>query len=118
MRKNLYLALLTTFLICRGPVALADSTSERITIKVRGTGPDVVLIPGLASSSAVWDATVAHLEKHYRLHIVKVAGFAGAPSGANAKGAVIQPTLDAVDAYIRTNHLKSPKVIGHSMGGL
>src|SRR5205814_6185646 len=67
---------------------------------------------------AVWDATVRHLEGHYRLHIVQVAGFAGAPARANAQGPVVQPTLDALDVYIKTNKLKSPKVIGHSLGGL
>jgi pimeloyl-ACP methyl ester carboxylesterase len=87
-------------------------------VTVRGQGPDVVLIPGLASSSAVWDATAKHLEGHYRLHIVQVAGFAGSPPSANAQGLVIQPTVDAIDAYIKTNKLKSPKVIGHSIGGL
>jgi pimeloyl-ACP methyl ester carboxylesterase len=59
-------------------VAVADPLSDRITVTVRGQGPDVVLIPGLASSSAVWDATAAHLEGRYRLHIVQVAGFAPA----------------------------------------
>jgi pimeloyl-ACP methyl ester carboxylesterase len=99
-------------------VALAEPVSDRITVTVRGQGPDVVLIPGLASSSAVWDATVAHLEGHYRLHIVQVAGFAGASARANAQGSIIQPTLDALDAYIKTNKLKAPRVIGHSLGGL
>jgi pimeloyl-ACP methyl ester carboxylesterase len=98
--------------------AHADAFTNRITVTVRGNGPDVLLIPGLASSGAVWDATASHLEKHFRLHIIQVAGFAGSPAGANAQGAVIQPTTDAIDAYIKTNHLKSPKIIGHSMGGL
>jgi pimeloyl-ACP methyl ester carboxylesterase len=30
---------------------------------------------------------------------------------------VIQPALDALDAYIKTNRLKSPRLIGHSLGG-
>jgi pimeloyl-ACP methyl ester carboxylesterase len=98
--------------------AIADSFSDRITVTVRGQGPDVILIPGLASSGAVWDATVAHLEGHYRLHVVQMAGFAGSPARANAQGPVIQPTVDAIDAYIKTNSLKAPKVIGHSLGGL
>jgi len=98
--------------------AIADSVSDRITVTARGQGPDVILIPGLASSGAVWDATVAHLEGHYRLHIVQVAGFAGSPARANAQGPVIQPAIDAIDAYIKTNHLSAPKVIGHSLGGL
>jgi pimeloyl-ACP methyl ester carboxylesterase len=96
----------------------ADSVSNRITVTVRGKGPDVLLIPGLASSSAVWDATAKQLENHFRLHLVQVAGFAGAPARANATGAVLQPTVDALDLYIKTNQLKSPKIIGHSLGGL
>jgi pimeloyl-ACP methyl ester carboxylesterase len=99
-------------------VAFADPVSDRITVTVRGNGPDVVLIPGLACSSAVWDATAKHLEDHYRLHIVQVAGFAGAPACANATGPILQPTVDAINFYIKTNHLQSPKIIGHSMGGL
>jgi len=98
--------------------AIADPVSDRITVTVRGKGPDVILIPGLASSSAVWDATATRLEGRYRLHIVQVAGFAGAPARANAQGPIIQPTVDAIDAYIKTNKLKSPKLIGHSLGGL
>ena len=99
------------------PIA-APAAAPRLTVEVRGKGPDVVLIPGLASSSAVWDATVKQLEGRYRLHVVQVAGFAGAPAGANAEGPVLQPTLDALDGYIKSARLKSPAVIGHSMGGL
>jgi pimeloyl-ACP methyl ester carboxylesterase len=96
----------------------ADVISDRITVTVRGNGPDILLIPGLASSGAVWAATASHLESHFRLHIIQVAGFAGSPAGSNAQGAIIQPVVDAIDAYIKTNHLKSPKIIGHSLGGL
>ena len=99
-------------------LAIADPVSDRITVTVRGQGPDVLLIPGLASSSAVWDATATGLEGRCRLHIVQVAGFAGSLPRANAQGPVLQPTVDAIDAYIITNRLKMPKVIGHSLGGL
>jgi pimeloyl-ACP methyl ester carboxylesterase len=100
------------------PVAAPSAAAPRLTVTVTGKGPDVVLVPGLASSSAVWDATVKQLEGRYRLHVVQVAGFAGAPVGANAEGPVLQPTLDALDGYIKSAQLKSPAVIGHSMGGL
>jgi pimeloyl-ACP methyl ester carboxylesterase len=66
----------------------------------------------------VWDTTVTPLEGRYRLHIVQVAGFAGSPSRANAQGLIIQPTVEAIDAYIKTTKLKAPPVIGHSLGGL
>jgi pimeloyl-ACP methyl ester carboxylesterase len=99
-------------------VAVPSAAAPRFTVTVTGQGPDVILIPGLASSSAVWDDTVKQLQGRYRLHVIQVAGFAGAPVGANADGPVIQPTVDALDGYIKSARLKSPAVIGHSMGGL
>ncbi len=93
-----------------------DVASERFSVTVTGSGPDIILIPGLASSAAAWDGTVVHLKAHYRLHVLNVAGFAGEPAGANASGEVVAPTVEAIDAYIKANHLK-PVVIGHSLGG-
>ncbi len=100
------------------PVAVPSAAAPRFTVEVTGQGPDVILIPGLASSAAVWDDTVRQLKGRYRLHVIQVAGFAGAPVGANAEGPVIQPAVDALDGYIKSARLKSPAVIGHSMGGL
>ena len=99
-------------------VAVPSAAAPRFTVEVKGQGPDVILVPGLASSSAVWDDTVKQLQGRYRLHVVQVAGFAGTPVGANAEGAILQPTVDALDGYIKSAKLKSPAVIGHSMGGL
>jgi len=99
------------------PVAAPALASDRIAITVTGTGPDVILIPGLASSAHVWDATVAHLAPHHRVHVVQVAGFAGAPAGGNASGPVFEPVVEAIHAYIVANHLQGAAVIGHSLGG-
>jgi pimeloyl-[acyl-carrier protein] methyl ester esterase len=101
-----------------GGVAFAETASDRLTVSVRGNGPDVLLIPGLASSSAVWNVIALRLEKNHRVHLIQVAGFAGSPAAANAQGKVVQPTVDAIDAYIKANKLKAPYVIGHSLGGL
>ena len=118
IHRNKFIAYLIVALTWQVFTAVADAVSDRITVTVRGHGPDVLLIPGLATSSAVWDATASHLENHFRLHIVQVAGFAGSPPQANAQGPVLQPTVEAIDAYIKTNKLQAPKVIGHSLGGL
>lgn len=111
------LCLLIALALCHASALFADPWSDRITVTVLGHGPDVILIPGLTCSSAVWDATAAHSEGHYRLHLIQVDGFAQTPPQANARGPVVQPVVDAIDAYIKANGLKSPKVIGHSLGG-
>jgi pimeloyl-ACP methyl ester carboxylesterase len=118
MHKKILIPLITAALALNVGMAVAEPFSDRITVTVRGKGPDVLLIPGLACSSAVWEATARRLEGHYRVHLVQVAGFAGSPSRANAKGPIIEPTVSALDAYIKTNQLNKPSVIGHSMGGL
>jgi pimeloyl-ACP methyl ester carboxylesterase len=118
MHRSKFIILLTAALTWQVFAVVADAVSDRISVTVRGHGPDVVLIHGLATSGAVWDATASHLENHFRLHIIQVAGFAGSPSRANAQGSVMQPTVNAIDAYIKTNKLQAPRVIGHSLGGL
>src|SRR5580698_4996343 len=102
MRKSMFITLLAGIVVLYVSAAIADPVSDRITVTVRGQGPDIVLIPGLASSGGVWDATATHLEGHYRLHIVQLAGFAGSAARANAQGPVIQPMVDALDIYIKT----------------
>lgn len=111
------LVALATMLIPLALAAPADASPTRFTVEVRGQGPDVILIPGLASSRAVWDDTARRLEGRYRLHIIQVNGFAGQPAGLNASGPVVAPLIDAIDAYIRGEKLDHPAVIGHSMGG-
>ena len=98
---------------------VASFVPTRFTVVDQGTAgkPDVILIPGLASSRAVWDAEARLLAPNYRLHIVQVDGFAGAPAGANATGAILPGIVDELHQYIVANKL-SPIVIGHSMGGL
>lgn len=91
------------------------------TILDEGTGPDIVLIPGLSTPRAVWNATAARLKGQYRLHIVQVRGF-GDEAGANAEGPVLTPMMEDVTRYITTcitaQGRAAPTVIGHSMGGL
>jgi pimeloyl-ACP methyl ester carboxylesterase len=92
-------------------------TADRISVEVIGKGPDVIFIPGLASSRETWRATAERLRAHYRLHLVQVAGFAGESARANAAGPVLAPTAEAIDAYIVANHLAPATLVGHSLGG-
>lgn len=94
----------------------APFASERISVRTEGSGPDVILIPGLNSSPRTWASTVAALPG-YRYHLVHVAGFAGQPAGANKEGAVAAPVAEEIARYIKESSLKQLAVIGHSMGG-
>lgn len=98
------------------PAAVRTIDRGRFTVEVTGEGPDVILIPGLASSRAVWDPLMPSL-KGYRVHRVQIAGFAGIPAGPNAEGPVLEPFIQALAAYIREAGLDRPALIGHSMGG-
>ena len=98
--------------------AQAAFQSERIVVTTRGQGPDVILIPGLASTSDVWSRTANRLDDRYRVHLVSVRGFGNIPAGANEDGAVVAPVAAELRRYIASQRLDRPAVIGHSMGGL
>ena len=92
------------------------------TVLVEGQGPDVVLIPGLSTPRAVWDATAAQLKDRYRLHVVQLRGF-GDAAAANADGPVLDPFTEELASYIENGIMAGnggtpPAVIGHSAGGL
>jgi pimeloyl-ACP methyl ester carboxylesterase len=97
----------------------AGFTPTRFTVQDEGTEgkPDLLLIPGLSSSRAVWDAEAKLLAPKYRLHLVQINGFAGSPAGPNASGPLLAPIVEELHAYIVANKLH-PIVMGHSMGGL
>lgn len=116
-RGALIAALLATGPILGAGPAMAQADAARFTVQVRGKGPDVILIPGLSSSAAIWEPTAKALEGRYRVHVVQVAGFAGAPTAGNATGQVVAGVAEGLAGYIKAKGLTSPAVIGHSMGG-
>lgn len=105
----------------RAHAQLAPFASDRIAVEVRGparpSGPDVILVHGLASSRAVWRRTADALDDMRRVHLVQVKGYGGKPAGANVSGAVLEPLAEELHRYIARRGLKRPVVIGHSMGG-
>ena len=118
MRLALLLALATPVLALpvQPLVAASVFAPTRFTAEVIGSGPDVILIPGLTASKDVWRHTVAAIPG-YRYHLIQVSGFAGAPARGNAQGDVVAPLADEIARYIRANHLGRPAIVGHSMGG-
>jgi pimeloyl-ACP methyl ester carboxylesterase len=98
------------------PSADSPQRLSRITIRSVGTGPTVVLIPGLGSPPAVWDDLAAKIRKDHRLVFVQVNGFAGSRPGPADN--LIPGAVDELAGWLAANHVEKPRVIGHSMGGL
>lgn len=91
--------------------------SDRMSVQVIGSGPDVVLIPGFASSREVWRHEAERLKGSRRVHLVQLAGFAGEP-WSHGDGPFLDPMIEELARYVREAGLERPAVIGHSMGGL
>ncbi len=93
-----------------------DAPAPCPLFEVVGTGPDLVLVPGLGSSPAVWDGVKASLAKDYRLHLVHVAGFAGrAPEGDPAT--LLARTEAEIIRHLDCQGVERAAYAGHSMGG-
>ena len=71
--------------------AHADFESGRFHVRVEGEGRDIILIPGLTSHPDIWEPLVARLEGDWRVHMIHIQGFAGAPAMDNIDGPVSAP---------------------------
>ncbi|MES2756089.1 MAG: alpha/beta hydrolase [Pseudomonadota bacterium] len=115
-RRTLLTSLVALAASASVPAYAAEFKSDRISVAAEGTGSDVILIHGLASSPRVWREMVAAVPG-YRYHLVQISGFAGHDRGGNTDGAVSAPVAEEVARYISARGLVKPAVIGHSMGG-
>lgn len=97
-------------------IQTAPFASDRLSVEVIGSGPDVILIPGLASSREVWRPLATRLAATHRVHLVQLAGFAGEP-WSHGDGPFVAPEVEELARYIAEAGLDHPAVIGHSMGG-
>jgi pimeloyl-ACP methyl ester carboxylesterase len=100
------------------PPVAAEQRLNRITIRTIGTGSPVVLIPGLASSTAVFDDVAAKIARDHRLILVQVNGFAASPAASAPLEGLIPGAVDELAGWLAANRIQKPAVIGHSMGGL
>lgn len=84
-------------------------------VKISGSGPAIILIPGLASSGEVWEETVVVLSKTNECHVLTLPGFAG-QSAIELNAGFLSPMKIEIAKYIV--QLNQPvTLIGHSLGG-
>ncbi|MDF7650009.1 alpha/beta hydrolase [Pantoea sp. Acro-805] len=110
-------ALATAFAAQPESMPVEHPNLKRISVQTEGSGTDVILIPGLASSREVWSELASRLQSSHHVHLIELAGFASTPAISNPDGKIIAPTADAIAEYIHTQHMKTPVIIGHSLGG-
>jgi pimeloyl-ACP methyl ester carboxylesterase len=115
--RSVFVALVSGLALGSADVFAAADPPTRFSVAVTGQGPNVILIPGLATSGEVWDATVKHLAPSHRVHVVQVAGFGGADAGVNRADGDVLPALVA-ELVQYAARLERPAIIGHSLGGL
>tara|TARA_R110002072_G_scaffold224998_1_gene382097 strand:- start:12380 stop:13237 length:858 start_codon:yes stop_codon:yes gene_type:complete len=84
-------------------------------VKVSGSGPTIILIPGLASSGEVWDETVLALSKTNECHMLTLPGFAGQPA-TDLNAGFLPKMKTEIASYIEKMN-RPVLVIGHSLGG-
>jgi pimeloyl-ACP methyl ester carboxylesterase len=84
--------------------------------EVTGSGPDLVLVPGLGSSPETWSGVKESLAKDYRLHLVHVAGFAGRPAKGDPSQ-VLQNTEAEIIRHLDCQKVERAAYAGHSLGG-
>ena len=111
------LALLSASPAQPAPLPPVTVNQGGISVLVQGSGTDIILIPGFASSYEVWADLASRLRHSHRLHLVQVAGFAGSPAVSSPDGRVVAPTAEAIAEYIRSQRIEAPVIIGHSLGG-
>ena len=95
--------------------ALGASQPAAFHAEVAGHGRPMILIPGLSSSGDTWKGTVQHFKDRYTTHTMTLAGFAGVPAIDNRP--LLAAVREQLAAYIQSNHLDKPIVVGHSLGG-
>src|SRR5919112_6598172 len=99
-------------LLAEPAAASAPFEPTRFSVAVRGSGPDVILIPGLAASRGIWNSTAAAVPG-YRYHFVQVSGFAGTAAGGNRSGPVAAAVAEEIARYIAARRLGRPAIVGH-----
>ena len=98
------------------PASQAETRLGHISVVKSGTGPAIVLIPGLSTPREVWSKFVPELVKSHTVYSVQVNGFAGdAPAPTDA---LLANAVGELHSLLERDKAGPAKIVGHSMGGL
>jgi pimeloyl-ACP methyl ester carboxylesterase len=96
---------------------LTDSDVTSLCYECKGSGPDLLLIHGFASSMRVWDPLVAVLQAHYRCWTVDLAGCGGSRIAPD-RAVTLDEHTAMLQTFVQEHGIQPYAIIGHSMGGM
>lgn len=85
-------------------------------LRTGGNKPTIIALHGLAGNSVCWSPIARALEQHYDIIMPDARGHG--QSSAPLHGYTYQDHANDVIELIRTLGIKSPYLLGHSMGGM
>jgi N-formylmaleamate deformylase len=107
--------ILAAALLATTSTAVHAQTPPPFEVQRHGSGRAMIFIPGLMSHGDVWTETARHYAKTHDVHVITLAGFAGAkPLSSDS---FLKTGRDAILAYIKKHELEKPVIVGHSLGG-
>ena len=93
-----------------------ETSSGRVAFLKAGSGPTLMLLHGLGTSSTTWVPTIRALADRFTVYAPDLAGH-GNSSGAPLRGSV-EPLVRALDEFCSEEGIETAAVVGHSLGGL
>lgn len=91
-------------------------TFEGIAINTQGSGPAMVFIPGLNSSTDTFTNTCAYFHKKHECHLLHLPGFAG-QAALTSNNEYLLGMRDRIERYLKAKKLSKVILVGHSLGG-
>lgn len=98
-----------------GPAARPQPPTVSFDAQVSGKGPLLVLIPGLACTSALFADFVATAREKFEVHALTLAGFGVVPP---ATGPPLERARRELVLYLRALGKGKAIIVGHSMGAM
>jgi len=89
---------------------------DGVLVERHGTrGRPLILVPGLASGSWVWQETIRAFAAEHAIYVLTLPGFDGRPPAGPTPFATAR---GAIEQLIATRKLDKPVLVGHSLGGI
>ncbi len=97
---------------------IANRSALNLYYNCQGTGPDILLVHGWASSGQMWSRLVRDLGHVARFWSVDLYGFGLSPRPAGNEPTYVQHHAEMLLDFCAYYHIQPKAIIGHSMGGM